>query len=308
MLNLFLFVFYFKIKQKGVVILKNLFKKGIKIFLVSSLCIAPKAIFAQELIYVQPSYEGMSIREKPSLNAFIERRTAQNELLVVSDYNEKWYKLENGEGYVEKDNVILLDERFQDEMPSETNILEEDTYMLLLEGNLIQVPKGTTYTPIVSLNEGLEVIIGDKRGYIFLEENLLKGLLDQSVSNESPLTDVQELLDFALLHLGNPYVYGGNDLHTGVDCSSFVQLVFKEFGYGLQRTTQLQLEKDGYFVTEEALSKGDLIFYGYDNQVSHVALYLGEGKIIHAATEETGICIDNYQINKPIIAIKRIIK
>lgn len=312
MLDLFLFLFYFKIKEKGDVFLKfKCVKNSLKILLVASLYFSPKIVFAQETLIVQPSYEGMSIREQPSLNSFIERRSAKNEILIVTDYNEKWYKLEKEKGYVEKENVILLNESFSEEDPdtSTENILEEDTYMLLLDGSLIKINKGETYMPIMALNEGLEVIIGDKRGFIFLEENLLNGLLGQSnFPLDKPISsNVEDLLNFALQHLGNPYVYGGNDLHTGVDCSSFVQLVFKEFGYELQRTTQLQLEKDGYFVNEEDLQAGDLIFYGYDNVVSHVALYLGHGKIIHAATAETGICIDNYQINKPIIAIKRII-
>src|SRR5699024_898952 len=96
----------------------------------------------------------------------------------------------------------------------------------------------------------------------------------------------QEIVNFALQFEGNPYVYGGTSLTNGTDCSGFVMSVFKEFGYDLPRTSgaqyQASVKKD-----IKDIEKVDLVFYGYGAS-RQVALYIGQGKIIHASTSATG--------------------
>ena len=104
-------------------------------------------------------------------------------------------------------------------------------------------------------------------------------------------------MDFALQFEGNPYVYGGTSLTNGADCSGFVMSVFQEFGYELPRVAADQRaaasEKD-----VKDIEPADLVFYG-DYGIDHVALYIGDGKIIHASTSDTGIKISDYDYRQP---------
>ncbi len=96
---------------------------------------------------------------------------------------------------------------------------------------------------------------------------------------------------YAKRFLGNPYVWGGSSLTNGTDCSGFTMSVYAHFGYSLNRSSYTQVY-NGRSVSLGALEPGDLLFYKYGGStISHVAIYIGGGQIIHASTEETGIII-----------------
>ena len=107
----------------------------------------------------------------------------------------------------------------------------------------------------------------------------------------------QAVVDFALQFEGNPYVYGGTSLTNGADCSGFVMSVFANFGYSLPRVAADQCAASTKKDVSQ-LEPGDLVFYG-TGYVDHVALYLGDGKIIHASGAATGIKISNYDYQQP---------
>lgn len=119
----------------------------------------------------------------------------------------------------------------------------------------------------------------------------------------------EEVVKFALQYVGNPYVYGGTSLTKGTDCSGFSSSVYKNFGINIQRTSRGQYASNGKAVKKEDLKPGDLVFYGYNGNVSHVAIYMGDNKIVHASTTKTGICISPLQQRggMPYIGAKRII-
>ena len=97
------------------------------------------------------------------------------------------------------------------------------------------------------------------------------------------------IVAYAKQFLGNPYVYGGASLTNGTDCSGFTMSVYAHFGYGLSRSSYTQVN-NGRAVSMSSLQPGDLLFYKYGGStISHVAIYIGGGQIIHASTEETGI-------------------
>ncbi len=96
---------------------------------------------------------------------------------------------------------------------------------------------------------------------------------------------------YAKQFLGNPYVYGGASLTNGTDCSGFTMSVYAHFGYSLNRSSYTQVN-NGRAVSLSSLQPGDLLFYKYSGAtISHVAIYIGGGQIIHASTESTGIII-----------------
>ena len=107
----------------------------------------------------------------------------------------------------------------------------------------------------------------------------------------------QQIVDFALQFEGNPYVYGGTSLTNGADCSGFVMSVFAQFGYSLPRVAADQYNQSAKKSMED-LEPGDLISDG--GGISHVALYIGNGQIIHASTSASGIKISNYDYEAPV--------
>ena len=104
-------------------------------------------------------------------------------------------------------------------------------------------------------------------------------------------------MDFALQFVGNPYVYGGTSLTNGADCSGFVMSVFAEFGYELPRVAAAQCAASEKKNVAD-IEAGDLVFYG-DGGIDHVALYIGDSKIVHASTAATGIKVSDYDYRAP---------
>lgn len=112
---------------------------------------------------------------------------------------------------------------------------------------------------------------------------------------------------YALQFNGNPYVFGGTSLTKGADCSGFTQSVYKQFGINLNRVARDQATQ-GYEVSLKDIIPGDLVFYSDGgNSVTHVAIYIGNGKIIHARTPAHGIGINSMFIMKRL-HIRRVIK
>lgn len=119
-------------------------------------------------------------------------------------------------------------------------------------------------------------------------------------SNSSGQSSLRlSMVSYAKQFLGNRYVYGGTSLTNGTDCSGFTMGIYAHFGYGLPRTSSAQASATRTISSSEA-KPGDLFFYGYGGSVSHVAMYIGGGQVIHASNERTGIKISNAFYRTPI--------
>lgn len=106
--------------------------------------------------------------------------------------------------------------------------------------------------------------------------------------------------EYAVQFVGNPYVYGGSSLTEGTDCSGFVMSVYSNFGVSLPHSSSAD-RSQGYAVDGLANAQpGDIICYS-----GHVALYIGNGQIVHASTKKTGIIISNADYKK-VLAVRRI--
>ena len=113
----------------------------------------------------------------------------------------------------------------------------------------------------------------------------------------------QAIANYAVQFVGNPYVYGGTSLTNGTDCSGFTQSVMANFGIYLARTAADQ-SYGGTSVSISDIQPGDLLFYSDGGGISHVAMYIGGGQIVHAATESQGIIISNYNYDAPVCAAR----
>lgn len=116
-----------------------------------------------------------------------------------------------------------------------------------------------------------------------------------------------EIANYAQKFVGNRYVWGGTSLTKGADCSGFVYTIYKQFGYDIPRVSRDQAKSAGRKVDISERQPGDLIFYR-DNKgvVNHVALYIGDDKIVHAASSKQGIIISKYNYRK-VYCIRRVI-
>lgn len=110
----------------------------------------------------------------------------------------------------------------------------------------------------------------------------------------------QSVVNYALQFVGGPYRAGGNDPHTGADCSGFVKYVM-QYGAGVSMNrSSVTQSTQGVAINANQMQPGDLIFYGNGSRINHVAMYIGNGQIVHASTYTTGIKISNWNYRTPV--------
>ena len=111
----------------------------------------------------------------------------------------------------------------------------------------------------------------------------------------------QQIANFALQFVGNPYVYGGTSLTNGADCSGFVMSVYQNFGISLPRTSGEQGQCGTDVGGLGNAKPGDLVSYS-----GHIGIYIGNGQIVHASSAKTGIKVSNASY-RPILSVRRIV-
>ncbi len=202
----------------------------------------------------------------------------EDELIVVEEL-DGWVKvsIEEGEGYVSTDYVMLSTEFVTAESK------EEEEARLAQEA----AEKAAAY------------------------ESLNSKQSSSSESSNSSYTSAVEyttetssigaaVAAFAQQFVGNPYVYGGTSLTNGADCSGFVMSVYANFGVSLPHSSGADRTVGAAVDGLENAQPGDIICYS-----GHVAIYIGNGQIVHASTAKTGIKISNADY-RTILAIRRI--
>ena len=168
----------------------------------------------------------------------------------------------------------------------------------------------------------IEIESGEVTGYVkaefFLVGEDASDMIEEKIQNGEELvyarsmndiqTDLrQNIVDFALQYVGNPYVHGGNSLTKGTDCSGFTSLIYAEFGYSLSRTPSGQLSSNGTKIEYSEIQPGDIICYTSNGKTcTHVAIYIGDGQIVHAANSKKGIIIGEADYST-IMGVKNII-
>ena len=141
----------------------------------------------------------------------------------------------------------------------------------------------------------------DEYGNVIDSANTVDPSEYESSSSSSSSGSGSSVVDYATQFVGNPYVWGGTSLTNGADCSGFVQSVYKNFGVDLPRTSYEQ-QNAGTEVSYEDAQAGDLICYG-----GHVAIYMGDGKIVHASNAKDGIKISDNAAYRTILSVRRLV-
>ena len=115
-----------------------------------------------------------------------------------------------------------------------------------------------------------------------------------------------QIVNYAVQFVGNPYVWGGTSLTNGCDCSGFTQSVLRHFGISIPRVSRDQA-RSGSRVTSDVMRPGDLVFYANSSgTINHVAMYIGNGQVVNAASRRSGITIYRWNYRTPV-AIRDVI-
>ena len=127
-----------------------------------------------------------------------------------------------------------------------------------------------------------------------------------AVENTIPYNEIisNQVVNYAMQFVGGPYVYGGNSLTNGTDCSGFTKLVYANYGINLPRSAPEQAYS-GVSVGLDNIMPGDLVLSGYDGVICHVAIYIGNEQLVHALNSNVGIVVTSLYI-MPILDVRRV--
>lgn len=247
----------------------------------------------------------LNIREVPVDGSIVGRLPANAACDIISE-EDGWCYVTSGdiEGYVSAEFLLTGEEALKKahDLVELVATVNADSLNLRKEPNtdcaIMEVLGNSQKLEVLEVLDGwVKVVVDSTEGYVSAEYVTVSEELQtaRTLAQLKYGMDVSELrariCEFAQQFVGNPYVYGGNSLTRGTDCSGFTNLIYANFGISIPRTATTQYNYGTKISTSE-LRPGDLIIYG-EYQIEHVALYLGNGQIIHASNERTGIRYSN---------------
>lgn len=263
----------------------------------------------------------LNIRETPDESGKLVGKMSKNAACEILSIENNWAHIKSGkvEGYASLDFLFTGEDARRKGKEAATAIATVTTETLKVRE---EPNTESTVLTLVPLEEELEVeavldgwvkiLLDDETAYVSAEYVRVDEQLNTAVTMTELLygtgvTNVKiDLAQYAKQFIGNPYVWGGVSLTNGADCSGFVLSVFKKYGVSLPHSSRAQV---GYGTKVDAsnLQPGDLIFYAKNGTINHVAIYVGNGQVVHASSPRTGIKISNWNYRTPH-AIRRIIK
>lgn len=282
------------------------------------------AYTAPENIAIANVTNSLNIRKGPGTSYGKVGILGKEGACIVESIDENgWAKVKSGEveGYVSTEYLIMGEEAIAKAM--ETAVLYA-TVKSKVSGLNVRTAPSTDSEIITKVKAGERLVVTkefvvnkeDATSQIWVEvkvdddenENAVAYVSAEYVTVSYELNwaskytpygpDVSELrvnlCDYAKKWIGTKYVWGGNSLTKGVDCSGFVKKVYAYFGYTTPRVSRDMARKYTKISINE-LKPGDLIFYGRvkDNYINHVGIYIGNGQVIHSSTNYKGVAISS---------------
>ena len=220
------------------------------------------------------------VREEPTTESTLISMVPMGDELLITEELDGWVKvdIEEGSGYVSMDYVKLSTEfvKAESKAEEEARLAKEAAERRAAQEAAARKANASKKESTGSQTITPPVISGNGSG------------MGQSVA------------DFACQFVGNPYVWGGTSLTNGADCSGFVMSVYENFGVSLPHSSAADRSVGSAVSGLENAQPGDIICYS-----GHVAIYIGNGQIVHASTSKTGIIISSASY-RSILSIRRI--
>ena len=256
----------------------------------------------------------LNVRETPETSGKIVGKMPEHAACEIIEFEGDWVHIKSGnvEGYVSAEFLATGDEAktLADENASLIGKVNTTSLRLRKEPNtdsgiITLIPEGEEIEVLEDMGDWVHVNVDNDDGYVSAE------YIDESVSLPHAMTlkelDVASgvsgtrasLVNYALQFVGNPYVWGGTSLTKGADCSGFVMSIYARYGISLPHSSKAQANYGTRIKASEA-QPGDLFFYGSGKSISHVAIYIGNGMIVHASNKKTGIKTSSAYYRTPI--------
>lgn len=265
---------------------------------------------------------GMSVISSGNLNIRQEASTDSEVVGILTNHNAcelledagDWYKVTSGKvtGYVNKQYLVTGDEAeaiAEQEIKTVATVNTETLNVRAEKSTeaavLSQVGNSEAFT-VNSVADGwVEISVDDSVGYISQDYVTLAQALPtaktiEQVKYGDGVSDVRaSVVSYALQFVGNRYVWGGTSLEKGIDCSGFTMRILGKYGISLPHSSKAQ-PSYGTKISASEAKPGDLFFYGSGRSISHVAIYIGNGQIVHASNKRDGIKVSNAYYRNPI--------
>ncbi len=260
----------------------------------------------------------LNVRSGPSTDYSIVGKMTNHAACEIVGTEGDWTQIVSGDvsGYVSSEYLITGDEALQIAQEEVQTVATVHTTTLRVR------EEASTESSIISLvGDGEDLVVTEELdGWVKVEVDDLEGYVsDEYVDLSLKLTtamtlaqlrygegvsDVRvSLVEYALQFVGNKYVWGGTSLTNGVDCSGFTMQVYAHFGISLPHSSKAQAGYGTKISASEA-QPGDLFFYGSGSSISHVAIYIGNGQVVHASNKRDGIKISSCYYRTPIKVVR----
>ena len=277
----------------------------------------------------------LNIREEPSTDGKIIGKMTSKAAGEILETLDGWYKVQSGPiiGYISADPQYTATGQEARDIAMQTAslqaIIKTDVLNVRTEPNTdskiwTQIIKDERYPVVSQLDGWVEIDLGSvdeedggeaDKAYISTRDNNVEvryalneaiKFSPEEIAAQAAASLRSRIVNYALQFVGNPYVWGGTSLTNGVDCSGFTMKVLQNFGISLPHYSGSQA-KMGRAVKSSEMKPGDLVFYaGSSGVVNHVAMYIGGGQVVHAASSRSGIKISTWNYRTPV-AIRNVI-
>ena len=261
------------------------------------------AMAADDIAYGAATVDATSlnIRENPGTEYNIVGKVGGNSIVVILERtNSDWYRInyEGTVGYVSTDYLtdILIAENFTATgTVTKTDVRMRKTYST--DSAVLGTYQAGTEMTVIGINTGwYKVKYDGHTGYI--RSDLMEITDGPSVTVKTASGTASELgtnaANLALQYVGYRYVYGAESPSQGFDCSGLVYYVYGQHGHKLARTASQQYRTVGTHVAKSDLQAGDLVFFSSNGySVTHVGIYIGDNRFVHASTSTTGVIISD---------------
>lgn len=259
----------------------------------------------------------LNVRESASEDSELVGKLPRDAGCEILGTEGEWSQIQSGEvtGYVKSEFLMTgADARaYAPEIMHTIATCTTETLRVREQPNteceiLALMPEGEEVEVLEDQGEWLKVSVDSEEGYVkgeyvSVSNELNKAMTMTEVRYGQGVSDVKvDLVSYACQFVGNPYVWGGTSLTNGADCSGFTLSVYAKYGIYLPHSSAAQANY-GRRINPSEAQPGDLFFYG-GGRISHVAIYIGNGQIVHASTSRTGIKISNAYYRSPVCVVR----